>query len=64
MTTEVIEERMGRIEAVLPHLATKEDIAEVKRLISDREASMLKWLAGITTTAAASLLMPLIRVFV
>lgn len=55
---------MGRIEAVFPHLATKEDIAEVKRLISDREASMLKWLVGITTTAAASLLMALIRVFV
>ena len=64
MTTEGIEERMGRIEAVLPHLATKEDIAEVKTLISDREASMLKWLVGITTTAAASLLMALIRVFV
>ena len=64
MTAEVIEERMGRIEAVFPHLATKEDIAEVKRLISDREASMLKWLVGITTTAAASLLMALIRVFV
>ena len=77
MTTERLEERMGRIEAVLPHLATKgdiaevqavlphlatkEDIAEVKRLISDREAIMLKWLIGITTATAVSLVMIFLR---
>ncbi len=92
MTTEKLEERMGRIEAVLPHLATKgdiaevqailphlatkedlaevqailphlatkEDLAEVKTLISDREAIMLKWLIGITTTTAVSFLMVLV----
>ncbi len=75
MTTERLEERTGRIEAilprlatkedlaevkaVLPHLATKEDLAEVKMLISEREAIMLKWLIGITTTTAVSLLMVL-----
>ncbi len=47
----------------MPHLATKEDIAEVKMLISEREAIMLKWLIGITTTTAVSLLMVLIRLF-
>ncbi len=60
MNTDSVEERLARIEALLPHLATKADIAEVKALISDREAIMLKWLIGITTTTAVSLLMVLV----
>jgi len=60
MTTERHEERLARLEAVLAHLATKEDIAELKTLISDREAIMLKWLVGFTATTAVSLLIVLV----
>ncbi len=58
-----LEERLAGIEAVLPHLATKEDIADVKRIIIEREAVMLKWLIGITMTAAVGLFTALARLF-
>ena len=55
--------RVSAIEAHLQHLATKEDIAEVKKLISDKESSMLRWLIGIISLAAISLGVALVRTF-
>lgn len=53
--------RVSAIEAHLQYLATKEDIGDVKRLISDRESSMLKWLIGILIANGIALVVALIR---
>ena len=57
-------ERLARLEAHLEHLATKEGLGEIKTLISDREAKMLRWLIGITSVAAISLVAAIVRTFV
>ena len=40
-------ERIVAIEAVLPHLATKADVADVKVYIERMQANMIKWHIGI-----------------
>ena len=40
-------ERLSAIEAVLPHLATKADVADVKAQIERLRADMIKWQIGI-----------------
>ena len=40
-------ERIVAIEAVLPHLATKADVADVKAQIERLRADMIKWQIGI-----------------
>ena len=40
-------ERIVAIEAVLPHLATKADVADVKVYIERMQANMIKWQIGI-----------------
>ena len=39
-------ERIVAIEAVLPHLATKADVADVKVYIERMQANMIKWHIG------------------
>ncbi len=56
--------RLVALETELKHLATKEDIKRVEKLISDRESIMLKWLIGIIATAVISLVVVLIRTFI
>ena len=55
--------RLSAMEAHLPYLATKEDIRRVEGLISQREASMLRWLIGIIAVAGISLVVAIIRTF-
>ena len=59
MTT-TTEERISRLEAILPYLATKEDIRGLElRLevnIAKMETSFVKWMIALLITAAASVL--------
>ena len=62
--------RVSALEAHLQHLATKEDIQGVKILIeetnsksAERETKMMRWLIGVISTAAISLIVALIRVW-
>lgn len=61
-------EDLARVEAKVETMATREDlakvqtsIAEIKTLIVQREASMLRWLLGILITTAAGMVTVLIR---
>ena len=56
-------ERLARIEAQLEHMATREDLAEVKALIERKEASMLCWLLGLLSVAAISVVVAMLRLF-
>ena len=56
--------RVSALEARLDYLATKEDISEIKILISTKEATMLKWLISIVSVSAISLLSVLVRAFI
>ena len=56
-------ERLARIEAKLEHMATREDLAEVKALIECKETSMLRWLLGILSVAAVSVVVVMLRSF-
>ena len=59
MTTETQastgESRLSAIEAVLPHLATKEDVAKLETKMVETKHEMLKWMAGMTTAATTIL---------
>jgi len=48
-------------EAHLQHLATKEDIQRVEKLIAQRESILLRWLMGIISVAAISLVVTILR---
>ena len=50
------EERISRIEAILPYLATKEDIRGLEVYIAKMETSFVKWMIALIITAAASIL--------
>ncbi len=56
-------ERLARIESKMEHMATREDVAEVKTLIDRKEATMLRWLCGMVVVAAISLGVALVRTF-
>ena len=55
-----IEDRLTHIETKfdheLRHLATKEDVGEIKTLIARKEATHLRWLLGVLVTATISLI--------
>lgn len=53
--------RIATLEAHLQHLATKEDIQRVEKLIAQREAGLLRWLIGIITIALISIFVTLLR---
>lgn len=55
--------RVSAIEARLDYLATKEDIQRVEKLISDREASLQRWMIGLVSGAALAVIVALIRTF-
>ncbi|MCY4462157.1 MAG: hypothetical protein OXC26_17475 [Albidovulum sp.] len=55
--------RVSALEAHLHHLATKEDISEIKVLISERETLMLRWLIGIISIASITLIAAILRTF-
>ena len=50
------EERISRVEAILPYLATKEDIRGLEVSIAKMETSFVKWMIALIITAAASIL--------
>lgn len=56
-------QRLARVEGKLEHIATREDVSEVKALIKEEISSMLKWLLGIMALAAISVLAALLRTF-
>ena len=47
----------------MEHMATREDMSEIKVLIERKESTMLRWLLGLLVVAAVSLLAALIRSF-
>ena len=62
MTT-TTEERISRLEGILPYLATKEDIrvlevniTKMEVNIAKMETSFVKWMIALIITAAASIL--------
>ena len=55
MTT-TTEERISRLEAILPYLATKEDIRGLEVNIAKMETSFVKWMIALLITAAASVM--------
>ena len=58
-----VRERLARIEATLEHVATRENVSDVKMLIERKETTMLRWLLGILATAAIAMIVALIRSF-
>ena len=54
-------ERLAAIEAKMAFVATREDIALLRKEFANREASMQRWLLGITSTALASVVIVLWR---
>ena len=63
-----IEDRLTHIETKfdheLRHLATKEDVGEIKTLIARKEATHLRWLLGVLVTATISLITAAVSVLV
>ena len=55
--------RVSAIEARLDYLATKEDIQRVEKLISDREASLQRWMIGILLAAIGTTIAALLKLF-
>ena len=62
-----LSERLARVEAKMEFVATREDIArmgqDLATLIASKEASMQRWLLGITSAALASVVIALLRTF-
>ena len=54
-TTPTTESRLSAIEAILPHLATKEDVAKLETKLVETKYEMLKWMAGMITVATTIL---------
>ena len=63
-----IENRLTHIETKfdheIRHLATKEDISDIKALIARKEATHLRWLLGVLITATISLITAAVSVLV
>jgi hypothetical protein len=45
--------RLSRLEAVIPTLATKADVGDMKALISETKSSIVMWLSGIVLAGTA-----------
>lgn len=56
-----IRDRLTRLEVKMESVATREDIAELKVLISNKEATMQRWLLGILASAVVAIAVALIR---
>lgn len=56
-------ERVARIEATLPHLATKEDVAKLETRIVEKLDAQTKWLIGIVSIGLITIVAALIRTF-
>ena len=56
-------QRLTALETELKHLATKKDLEGIKTLIAEKESTTLKWLIGIVSISAISLLAAIIRTF-
>ena len=63
-------ERLARVEAKMEHVATREDVSEVKVLIEQvkvlierKESTMMRWLLGILATAGIGVAVVLVRTF-
>ena len=56
-------ERLARIEAKLEHVATREDLAEVKALIERKGESLLRCLHGILSLAVIGVVAAMFRSF-
>ena len=62
MTTEqhTTESRLSAIEAILPHLATKEDVAKLETKIVETKHELMRWMVG-TIVAATTILGIILR---
>ena len=56
-------ERLARIEAGIPYLATKEDVAKVNATIQKEMKDMLRWLIGLVAVALVALGIAVVRTF-
>lgn len=59
-----IRERVAVLEAELKHLATGQQIEEVKTLIEKKEATLLRWLISMVSASVIALIVVLIRTFI
>lgn len=57
-------QRLTALEERTRHLATKEDLAELKSLISEKEAKQTKWLIGIISAALGTALLAIISIII
>ena len=57
-----LEERMARVETKLDDVATKSDLESLKTLIATKETQQTRWLVGVISGAAISLLAALAAV--
>jgi len=48
--------RVAKLEAILPTLATKTDIAETRTAVAESKSDIVKWLAGLLFAATALIL--------
>ena len=59
-----VERQLVKIETRMESMATKEDIQAIKTLIAERESKMLRWLIGICSIGAISLVVALVRTLI
>ncbi len=57
-------ERLARIETRLETVATREDIADLKTMIAEKDSARSKWLIGIVATVVLGLIAACITVTV
>ena len=58
-----VEQDVREIKTEIKHLATKEDIADLRTLVATREASLQRWLIGILISAVGTTVIALIKLF-
>ena len=51
-----LEVQVARVETKLAHVATREDIADLKTIIAEKETTSTRWLIGIIVSAVVALL--------
>jgi hypothetical protein len=56
MNAQSNEERLARLETTIEHLATKEDLLEVRRDMAELKSSLIQWMVGLQIASAALLI--------
>lgn len=63
MASQSMEERMASVEATLPHLATKADVANLKADIKDLEVRLTRLIYAVGVGIIISIALSLARLF-